>query len=168
MDLQTVVGFYIDSHDGLSTKMVVDKLQKLSDHLINIHDFYKWGLKDQKDIIPENTEDQDEDNPWIASVSECKNAFDDYILYIKTNGRDDEDGCCIISDSSPRYEPQGIDIEEGDFDFERSFEIDENRFCIYINIEVLFASELENLPSADLGISCDMNDIDNDYFEFKV
>ena len=168
MDLQTVVGFYIDSHDGLSTKKVIDKIQKLSDHLISIHERYKWGIKDPGKSGSEDIADQDEENPWITNVNDCKKAFDDFIQYIKNNGLDDEDGCCIVSNSSSRYEAQDVDIEEGDIEFERSFEINENRFCIYINIDILYSSEIVGFPSANLDIFCDMNDIDNDYYEFRV
>ncbi|WP_395770889.1 hypothetical protein [Arenimonas sp.] len=168
MDLQTVVGFYIDSHDGLSTKQVVDKVQKLSNHLISIHELYQWGIKDLPKQSTEDLSDQEDDEFWITDVNKSKEAFDDFIKYIETNGFDDEDGCCIVTDSSNRYKSQEIDIEEGNIEFVRSFEIDENRFCIYINIEVLYASEIEKIPSAGLDIFCDMNDVDNDYFEFRV
>jgi hypothetical protein len=168
MNHQTVIGFYIDSHDGLSTSQIVDKIQNLSSYLISHHESRKWGIKDPEESWCEDTTALEEDNPWITDVNEFKSAFHRYIQYIKTNGIDDEDGCCFVKESSSRYEPYDVDIEEGDFEFEHSFEIDENRFCIYVNTESLFASEFEHLPSANLGISCDMNDIDYDYFEFRV
>jgi hypothetical protein len=170
MNYQTVIGFYIDSHDGLSVNQVVDKIQKLSSYLISRHDFWNWGIKDSRKLDSEDSIKLHDENHWITDINQFKNSFDNFIEYIKNNGVDDDDGCCIVSESSPRYETSGIDIENGDIEFDHSFEIDRNVFNIYLNTEALFASEITSLQSANLGLGiyCEMNDIDNDYFEFKI
>ena len=39
---------------------------------------------------------------------------------------------------------------------------------IYLNTEDWYASELEKLPNLGLDLSCEMNDIDGDFYEFKI
>jgi hypothetical protein len=165
---QTVIGFYIDSHNGkLSTEMLIEKIHKLSNHLASLYPTYQWGIKDPKISPPKDLSELLSYDRWILDLTSIKQSFNDYADYIKKNSFEVE-GCSSVSDPSFRYMPQDIDIESADFRFDRSFIIDEHLFTIYINTEALYASEIIYLSSANLGIASDMNDVDGHYYEFKV
>lgn len=66
------------------------------------------------------------------------------------------------------YKSQLIDLEEGEIEFMGSFIIDDETIMIYLNTEDWYASELEKLPNLGLDLSCEMNDIDGDFYEFKI
>jgi hypothetical protein len=66
------------------------------------------------------------------------------------------------------YKSQLIDLEEGEIEFMESFIIDDETIMIYLNTEDWYASELEKLPNLGLDLSCEMNDIDGDFYEFKI
>uniref|UniRef100_UPI0040471990 hypothetical protein n=1 Tax=Algoriphagus sp. TaxID=1872435 RepID=UPI0040471990 len=69
---------------------------------------------------------------------------------------------------SGEYKSQLIDLEEGEIEFMESFIIDDETIMIYLNTEDWYASELEKLPNLGLDLSCEMNDIDGDFYEFKI
>jgi len=158
----TVIGFYISSDSGLLTQDVVGKIDQLRDYLSALHEVYEWRIKDAK-LPGSHNKAAEQSTGWITDLSGFAQAFKDFSEYVRRNGSDHE-GICTVSDPSQRYKPtQGLDIEEGRFDFDRSFEIDEFQFRIFINTEIFYASEIEQLPSAGLDIFCEMNDIDGDY-----
>jgi len=165
--MKTAIGFYITSDAGLTTNEMVEKIHGLRDYLVGLHGTFKWHIKDLKQPDA-HCKSVDLDNEWITDVSGFIEAFNDFAEYIRNNG-EDEDSFCVVTDPSKRYErSEDIDIEEGAFDFDRSFDIDLYQFRILVGTDALYASEIGLLPSAGLDIQCDMNDIDGDYFEFYI
>jgi len=159
---QTVIHFYLDSHSGLSKEQVAEKILSLSEYLLKLYVTYEWGIKDPKDAA------MLELDLWTTDVDGLRESFNDFSAYIKNHGSDDENGCCIVSDSSPRYQPNGVNVKNGDIRFDSSFVIDKNNFHIYVNTDKFYAADFKRLPSSDLGFSCEMSGFYDDYFTFKV
>jgi len=111
------------------------------------------------------------DGNWIAwdDLPGIEKAFTDFRNYIVEHGEDDEDGTCIINNNNPEYQGNPIDVEGGDIEFERSFNISDGiGFAILFSTEHWYASDINKLPDMGLELSGDMNDIDGDYYEFEV
>ena len=83
----------------------------------------------------------------------------------------DEYGVAVMEETPDRYKrEEEVDLEDGEIHFTRSFATDGFEWFVYINTEGLYASEFERLSLGEpkLGINCDMNDVDGDYYEFEV
>lgn len=169
MDYKTVVGFYLNSFDHSSDEAAV-RLEELEKRLVKTWNLYQWGFKVA-------------DGDFICDAARFADAISKMAKVLRTI-ETTEDGAWVITDLPAQYEEppevrvngfttHAIDIEEGRFNFANSFVIHDEGAKIYLNTEQFYSSEIGSglgavLGSSALGISCDMNDVDGDYFEFEV
>ena len=153
MEFKTTIGFFVNYlNDGNDA---VDKLNKLKDYLIERFDHYHFkGLH-------QGVELKDKNDLELA-LTNFLNYVETYMVY------DYKEDCYTLN---PRdYHGNSIDLEDGEIEFESSFIIHEDgeNIFIYLNTEDWYSSELERLPFGNIGISCEMNDIDGDWYEFEI
>jgi len=153
MEFKTTIGFTVNYlYDGNDA---VEKLGKLKNYISERYKMYHFnGLFQGVEFKDKN---------------ELELAFSNFIDYVETymvwNHNED---CYTLN---PRdYHGNSIDLEDGEIEFESSFIIhaDGENIFIYLNTEDWYSSELERLPNGNIGISCEMNDIDGDWYEFEI
>jgi hypothetical protein len=62
------------------------------------------------------------------------------------------------------------DLEEGEMEYKQSLIIEDHGeyATIFLTMREFYASEIEMLPGESIGISCQMVDIDGDWYEFEI
>jgi hypothetical protein len=61
-----------------------------------------------------------------------------------------------------------LGIEEGDLEFDNSFNLSNEFFMLYLGTDIWLADEEEELPDLGLGLIGEMNDYQEEYFDFQV
>lgn len=151
MEYKTTIAFSIDWADLNNIPEIVNKISVLAEYIIDNYTTYQF-------IAFQNEE--------VCSTSEeIKNKFDDFIGYLKTNFFLNEN---YLEVSPGPYSSEKIDLEEGEIEFSKTFNINETSIDIYLGILSWYSSELEKLPYGGLGISCEMNDSDGYYYWFDI
>jgi len=92
-----------------------------------------------------------------------------FLNYIETHMVWDSNQDCYTLNPG-EYNGNSIDLEEREIEFDSSFLIDDDgeHIFIFLNTEDWYASELESLPNAGIDISCEMCDVDGDWYEFEI
>jgi len=152
MEFKTTISFsicwaYEDIDDTLK------KLQALKAYILKKYEIYHFVAY--------------QDGSVISGLEELESIFDKFIQHVKLNLKQNSEGELELDPGT--FEPNLIDLEDdGDVEYDSSFNINEEYIYIYLTTLDWYSSELERLPSESIGISCEMNDYDGDYYYFDI
>ena len=153
MDYKTTIGIGINILVNDNHYDIIDKLTKIKNFVVEKQSRYNFKiLLEGKTYVVGNG---------------LEVMFQNFIDYIDNSlvwsGKEER----YLIDSGV-YNQNLIDLEDGEIAFKSSFVIDDETIMIYLNTEDWYSSELEKLPNLGLDLTCEMNDVDGDYFEFKI
>ncbi len=151
MEFKTVVAIYLDVVSEQDRNIIVDKLNQLKNYIVETKSLYNFQvLRDGKVFkVGNGLEEQ----------------FQKFIDHVDKNLIWETD--CFTVEAG-EFEGNTIDLEEGEYEFETSFIITPESIYIYLNTEDWYSSELEKLQNKNIGLRCEMNDIDGDYYFFDI
>ena len=150
------VSFSQDDESSIENvkEIIKFKLEKLKNFLVENNETYGFKLLvNDKEIRPQDSEA----------------FFNDFLEFLIANLIED-DGFFYIENPGPYASSSIPDLEDGEMQYENSFFIDTEGECagVFVTMVNFYASELERLPNKNIGISCEMVDIDGDYYEFDI
>lgn len=160
MEHQTTVAIHIPLDDGQDKSYVLAILAKINDYVSSQGKTYDFQIINEGKLfqIAELPKELSSFSKFVDTHFSMNN--DDELIATELGGYGAEDGSLI-------------DLESGDIEFERSFNIEHfeeyvAKIVLFLNIPGFYSSEIEQLTNIGLGIFCDMNDIDGDYYEFEI
>jgi len=169
MDLKTVVSFFVPAWE-MTPHDAAEKILALSHRLKESWSLYKWGCRIDGD-------------DWITDEARLMGALQQFAQVVRSI-KEDPDGGWLVEEIPDQHLPEPvitdrgfalpkIDLEENRIDFSRSFIVDNEGVTIFLNTEQFYSSEIGTglgkvICETPLGISCNMNDVDGDYFEFEI
>jgi restriction endonuclease S subunit len=160
MDHKTVISVLICFSDtigepnSIEHKSAIEKLKKLKQLIIDKDQVYSFEIFHNGSVYTVN--------------GGLEEQFDQFIHHIQNGVTfDDELGEYVLSPGD--YANERVDMEEGEIFFEDSFVINESATVVYVNTQAWYSSELERLTYNEvIGLDCEMNDIDGDFYEFSI
>lgn len=153
MDFKTTVGINLNMVIINNHKDIIEKLNKVKNFVVEKKSRYNFKVLSIGKIFEVGDGLEEEFQKFIDYI-------DNRLVWSSEEGR-------LLLDSGD-YNDGLIDLEDGDIEFNGSFVIDDENIVIYLNTEDWYASELEKLPNLGLNLSCEMNDIDGDFYEFEI
>jgi hypothetical protein len=132
---------------------IIEKLEKVKEFVVEKKSRYNFKALVKGKVLEVGNGLEDEFSKFISYV-------DNSLVWSSQDER-------YILESG-EYDNEIIDLEDGVIKFSESFIIDDENVMIYLNTEDWYASELEKLPNLGLDLSCEMNDVDGDFYEFKI
>lgn len=152
MEFKTTISFSICwAYENIDDTL--NKLRDLKTYIKEKHSLYKFIVYQDKNVL--------------SSVEELDSIFDKFIQYVKLNLKHNSEGELELDPGM--FEPNLIDLEDDEeVEYTSSFNISEEYIYIYLTTLDWYSSELERLPNENIGISCEMNDYDGDYYYFDI
>jgi|UniRef100_UPI0040485E1F hypothetical protein len=152
MEFKTTVSFSI-CWDGEEISDILKKLKALKSYVIKYYENYHFIAYQDENVF--------------SSVEELDLIFEKFIQYVELNLKHNSDGELELDPG--KFEPNLIDLEDdGDVEYTNSFNINYDYIYIYLTTLDWYSSELERLIPENMGISCEMNDYDGDYYYFDI
>lgn len=152
MEFKTTISFSVCWVDERK-EVTLTKIKALKTYILKTHSTYKFIAYQDSNVL--------------SSLEELESIFDKFINYIDLNLNTNSNG---ENDINPGiFEASLIDLEDdGDVEYSSSFNISDEYIYIYLTTLDWYSSELEKLPNENIGISCEMNDWDGDYYYFNI
>uniref|UniRef100_UPI0040483A04 hypothetical protein n=1 Tax=Algoriphagus sp. TaxID=1872435 RepID=UPI0040483A04 len=153
MEFKTTIGICLNIVINDRHYDIIEKLEKVKGFIVEKKSRYNFKAIGNGRVLEVGNGLEEEFTKFIGYI-------DNSLIWSSKENR-------YLLDSGD-YKSQLIDLEEGEIEFMGSFIIDDETIMIYLNTEDWYASELEKLPNLGLDLSCEMNDIDGDFYEFKI
>lgn len=152
MEFKTTVSFSICwGYEKISDTL--KKLKALKAYVIKYYENYHFIAYQDENVL--------------SSVEELDSIFEKFIQYVELNIKMNSEG--EIELDPGMFEANLIDLEDdGDVEYTNSFNINYEYLYIYLTTLDWYSSELERLIPENIGISCEMNDWDGDYYYFDI
>ena len=152
MEFKTTVSFSISwGYEEISDTL--KKLKALNDYVIQYHENYHFIAY--------------QDDKVLSSIEELDSIFKNFIQYVELNLKKNLDGELELDPGM--FKPYLIDLEDDEeVEYTNSFNISYESIYIYLTTLDWYSSELERLIPGNIGISCEMNDYDGDYYYFDI
>lgn len=161
---QTTVMFTVNFIENGDKKDIIGKLEKIKNYILQKSELYGFRLYQNDEVV---------------DGTKCEGIFNDYIKYISDNIKF-EDGGHFLEDAGPYACSEWPDLEEHEMEYDQSLCLgDHSEYAtIFVTMRQFYASEIafrsgansgtRMWGDANIGISCQMVDIDGDWYEFDM
>lgn len=136
-------------------RVIIEKLRKLQAYISANSELYGFVCFQDNEVI---------------DGLRCEDIFNPYIEYISNNIKEDGVGAHFMENPGSYSCSEVPDLEEGEMDYKQSLILEDHGeyATIFLTMREFYASEIEMLPGESIGISCQMVDIDGDWYEFEI
>jgi hypothetical protein len=150
----TTVMFNVNFIETASKEVIIEKLEKLKSYISVESELYGFVCFQNNEVI---------------DGANCEDIFNHYIEYISANIKEDG-GAHFLENPGPYSCTEWPDVEEGEMEYKQSLMLEDHGeyATIFVTMRQFYASEIEKLPNENIGISCQMVDIDGDWYEFEI